>query len=369
MYSEPEMLIEETNERGTMYAMVEQDDRTAYFYLYPSEIMGNRFKPRPCWLRNLQPAPEKRDTAAMQNGVAPMLEAKFCKHPEGEAPLEKERISFIWNAEGDGAAILYDNEIIGIIPGWGLYMDQPPAYAAGCVESNDSSITFPLGTPETNIQYRKFVAVADFWRSWFDEENPQWPPIQHAFVDAYTKVFGPHQTYYGIDDNKWPPMAMVSFEKDDIVYFITLGMSIRPMPWVDFLYNENAGAYHRAELGLAMDTKVYTTEQITNVALALAGLADRPWKIMTWLGEGHTLSSGLLPKPYESLILSSALYNGPAIELPQVYGDKVNLYWCVPITFEERNFAHSKENGGYDLLEKMIGEGSNHIVTERNPVV
>ncbi|RAJ87404.1 suppressor of fused protein SUFU [Chitinophaga dinghuensis] len=369
MYSAPEMLIEEPNDRGTMYAMVEQDNRTAYFYLYPSEIMGNRFKPRPCWLRNLQPAPENMDTAAMENGVAPMLEARFCSHPLGKEPLQKEKISFIWNVEGDGAALVYDDEIIGIIPGWGLYMDQPPAYAADCISSGDNSITFPLGTPETNETYRKFIAANDFWNSWADENKGPWHKIQQEFMIAYEDVFGPEKSYFAIDDNKWPPMAMAKYEKDDIVYFITLGMSIRPMPWVDILYNDNANAYHRAELAIALDKKVYTEEQMMAMAQVVAGLADRPWKIVTWLGEGHTVSSGALPPPYESLILSSALYNGQDINIPQMYGDKVNLYWAVPITFEERSFAHSKDNGGYDLLEKMIGAGLNHIVGNRDAVI
>ncbi|WP_167020930.1 suppressor of fused domain protein [Chitinophaga sp. Cy-1792] len=366
MYSDPELLIEETNDRGTMYAIVEQDNRTAYFYLYPSEIMGNRFKPRPCWLRNLLPAPEKKDIAAMKDGVAPMLEVRYCNHPEGKEKLEKERISFIWNAEGDGAAMLYDGEILGIIPGWGLYSDEPAAYAADCTDGGEDSITFPLGTPETNGQYRKFLDAAGFWDSWDDAENPQWPAIQEKFLQTYEAHFGTETAYYAIDGDKWPPMAIGKYEKDNIVYLATMGMSIRPMPWVEFLYNDNAAAYRRAELAIALDKQYFNEEQIMQIGQQLAGLADRPWKIVTWLGEGHTVSSSVLPAPYESLILSSALYNGPQLDMPEMYGDKVNLYWAVPVTFEEREYAQSIPNGGYQLLEEMINAGLNHIVTLRD---
>ncbi|WP_143307660.1 suppressor of fused domain protein [Chitinophaga vietnamensis] len=368
MYQDAELLIEVTNSRGTLYAIVEQDNRTAYFYLYPSELMGNRFKPRPCWLRNLQPAPQQKDTAAMDNGVAPMLEARYCNHPQGKEPLQKERISFVWNEEEDGAAMLYDGAIMGVIPGWALYADQPVAYAADCIDGEDG-LMFPLGTPATNQQYSRFQQAMDFWKEWDNKESQPWSRIQQQFLSAYEKHFGPTQQYFAIDDGKWPPMALAKYDTEDITYFLSLGMSIRPMPWVEMLYNDNASGFRRAELAIAMSKKDFSEEEIMKVAQLLSGLADRPWKLITWLGEGHTIASSALPKGYESLILSAAIYNGPVIDMPEMYGDKVNLYWGSPLTFEEREFAHSRPNGGYELLELMINKGITHIVKRRGAVV
>ncbi|RBL88314.1 suppressor of fused domain protein [Chitinophaga flava] len=368
--ADPVMLIEQANNRGTMYAVVEQDDRTAYFYLYPSELLASKYSPRPCWLRNLQPAPEKKDIAAMKEGLAPMLEARFCNHPEGKAPLEAALINIVWMEEGDGASVFYDGELLGVIPGWTLYSEERSvAYAADCIGAADDSMMFPLGTPATNQLHQRVAQATAFWDDWTSETNQTWSILQQQFLSAYEAALGPVTQYYAIDGDQWPPMGMARFEKDEVVYFLTLGVSIRPMPWVEILYSDEAPGFRRMELALAISKKDYSEKEIMNLAGIVSGIADRPWKQVTWLGEGHTISSSELPVPYESVVLSAALYNGPAIELPKMYNDTVNLYWVSPVTKPERLFAHQNPNGGYELLEKMIHHGINHIIQPREQVV
>ncbi|MBC9934734.1 suppressor of fused domain protein [Chitinophaga qingshengii] len=368
--ADPVMLIEEANSRGTLYAVVEQDDRTAYFYLYPSELLANKYSPRPCWLRNLQPAPEKRDVKAMEEGMAPMLEARYCNHPEGKAPLEAERIRIVWMEEEDGAAVLYDDELMGVIPGWTMYSEERSVgYAADCIGSGEDSQMFPLGTAATNQLHKKVAGAIAFRDDWADETSQTWSIFQKQFLDTYEAILGPVEKYYAIDGGKWPPIGMARFERDDVVYFLTLGVSIRPMPWVEMLYNDHAEGFRRMELGMAISKKDFDEKTIMALAGMVSGLADRPWRQVTWLGEGHTISFSEMPAPYESLVLSSALYNGPSLEMPQMYNDPVNLYWVSPITKAERLHAHEQPNGGYMLLEKMIQEGINHIIQPRNPIV
>lgn len=364
--SEPVMLIDQPNNRGTLYAVVEQDDRVAYFYLYPSELLTTKYSPRPCWLRNLQPAPATKDVAAMKEGMAPMLEAAYCNHPEGREPLEKERITIVWTEEGDGAAVLYDNEILGVIPGWSLYNDEHAvAYAADCTGAGENDRLMPLGKRSANAMYERVDQAIAFWKDWEGETSQAWSILQDQYLKAYEAEFGPIQKYYAIDGGQWPPMALGKFEKDDVVYLLTLGVGIRPMPWVELLYSDRAPGFRRMELAMAVSSKDFTDKEIMAMAGLMSDMADRPWKQVTWLGEGHTVSSGELPAPFESVVVSSALYNGPAIGLPEVYGDKVNLYWLAPITKLEREYAHSRPNAGYDLLEKMIHHNLNHIVTRR----
>ncbi|HVI48940.1 MAG TPA: suppressor of fused domain protein [Chitinophaga sp.] len=368
--TDPVMLIEQPNNRGTMYAVVEQDDRVAYFYLYPSELFSSKYSPRPCWLRNLQPAPEKKDTAAMKEGMAPMLEAKYCNHPEGKEPLQRELISIVWLEEGDGAAIMYDGALLGVIPGWTLYSDERAvAYAADCTGADDDGTMFPLGAPGKNQLHRRVAKAAAFWNEWTNEAGQTWSILQEQYINAYEAQFGKIQQYYSIDGGQWPPMALGKFEKDDIVYLLTMGVGIRPMPWVEILYNDKAPGFRRMELAMAVNKNDYSDAEIMKFAEIMSGIADRPWTQITWFGEGHTVSSSELPAPYESIIFSSAVYNGPVIEMPSFYGDDVNLYWLQPITQQERFFAHHKPNAGYDLLEKMINSGINHIVQQRDEVV
>lgn len=364
--SEPEILIDQPNNRGTLYAIVEQDDRVAYFYLYPSELLTTKYSPRPCWLRNLKPAPEKRDVAAMKEGMAPMLEAGYCNHPEGKEPLEKERIKIIWMEEGDGAAVLYDDEILGVIPGWSLYGEEHSvAYAADCTGAGDNDQLMPLGKRGANVMYERVDQAIAFWKEWADETTQAWSALQDRYIKAYEAQFGTISKYYAIDGDQWPPMAIGRFEKDGVIYLLTMGMAIRPMPWVELLYSDRSPGFRRMELAMAFSKDDFTEDEITAMGSFISGMADRPWKQVTWLGEGHTVGASQLPPPFESVVLSSALYNGPAIHLPEVYGDKVNLYWLSAITKLEREFAHFKPNAGYDLLEKMIHHHLNHINTKR----
>ncbi|MFY0253669.1 suppressor of fused domain protein [Chitinophaga sp. 30R24] len=365
--SEPVILIDQPNNRGTMYAIVEQDDRVAYFYLYPSELLTTKYSPRPCWLRNLKPAPETRDTAAMKEGMAPMLEARYSNHPQGKEPLEKNRLSIVWMEEGDGAAVLYDGEILGVIPGWSLYNDEHAiAYAADCIGAGDNDRLMPLGKRGGNAMYDRVDRAIAFWEEWTDETSQVWGILQDKYLKAYEAQWGPIQKYYAIDGGQWPPIGLARFENEDVVYLLTLGAGIRPMPWVELLYTERAPNFRRMELGIAVNKKDFTEKEIMVLAGIITGLADRPWKQVTWLGEGHTIPSDELPAPFESLIVSTSLYNGPTVEMPEVYGDKVNLYWLTPITKLEREFAHARPNAGAILLESMIAHDLNHLVTKRD---
>jgi hypothetical protein len=352
-----------------MYAVVEQDERTAYFYLYPAELQSKKYRMRACWLRNLQPGPAKRDSLAMENGDAPMLEARFCNHPEGKEPLNAALLSIVWMPEEDGAAVLYNGETLGVIPGWSLYTEDPAAYAADCIDADTNAIVFPLGKPGKNEQHERVSEALRFRQQWESTDNPQWPIIQKQFIAAYEAHFGEIKQYFAIDNNEWPPMALGKFEKDNIIYFLTMGVSIRPMPWVSYLYNDNAPAYRRMEIAIAVSKDDYTDEEITKMAEGISVMADIPWRHISWLGEGHTIGSAKLPAPFESIVLSAALYNGEGIALPEMYGDKVNLFWASPVTLPEREYAHRKANGGYELLEKMIEEDITHIVRKRESIV
>ncbi|RPD40721.1 suppressor of fused domain protein [Chitinophaga barathri] len=360
--STPKVLLQEPNNRDTLYAVVEQDERTTYLYIYPSEQFSERYNMRACWLRNLRPAPDTRDYQAMEEGIAPLLEARYCNHPLGREPLVAEHLSIMWSEEDDGAAVFYHGEPFGFIPGWSLSSEQPASYALDCTTPVDNCGLFPLSG---EALYERLQKTSAFWEKWSDEDNNPWSGIQQEFLQAYEAHFGNTLQYYAIDQQQWPPMALAKFEKDDIVYFLSLGVSVRPMPWVELLYNEQAPGFRRMELGLAVSKKDYTEMEIMNMAQAVSGMADSPWRNLSWLGEGHTVGSANVPAGYDSFVLSSALYTGPAIDLPQMEGDTVNLYWASPITLAERESAHSKANGGYELLEQMIGNGITHVVRKR----
>lgn len=46
---ESEVLAEVSNENQTLVAVVQQDQRVVYFYIYPQEAFEERFPVRACW--------------------------------------------------------------------------------------------------------------------------------------------------------------------------------------------------------------------------------------------------------------------------------------------------------------------------------
>lgn len=165
-------------------------------------------------------------------------------------------------------------------------------------------------------------------------------------------------------------MAISQHEKEGIYYFLTLGVSIRPQPWVEILFNDDAAKYRRLEMAIAIDGQYVNEENAIHMASALAGFSHVPWGKITWLGEGHTLESTVAPQGYEGYILSSELYaDADNLALPLQQGDPVNIYWASPIFTSEREFAHSTPNGGIDLLKKLQQQGVNQIFVPRQPVI
>ena len=51
------LIAEVHNQQRTLTSIVEQDERTAYFYIWPTDLFRSQYAVRGCWLRNLVPAP------------------------------------------------------------------------------------------------------------------------------------------------------------------------------------------------------------------------------------------------------------------------------------------------------------------------
>jgi len=365
--NEPEIILQASNENETLVAVVEQDQRVAYFYIYPTDEFSERFNLRACWLRNLLPAPQEDDHQAVAAGKAPLLAAAYCHELAGQAPLDATQLELIWAESDDGAALWYQDQLLAVIPGWSLYLDQPVSYAAGC--SQPGPLVFPLGDASENAEHALAIKTRQFWRNWQQPDTSPWPELQASFLDIYEQHFGPSLKYYAIDQGKWPPMAISQHEKEGVHYFLTLGVSIRAQPWVASLFGEQAGEHRRMEMAMAIDGQYMDEANALQMASALSGFAQVPWGRISWLGEGHTLESAVAPPGYEGYILSHAFYPDHAsLVLPTQGEDSVNLYWASPVFTSERQMAHSVPNGGLDLVDKLRFQGVNHIFRPRPPV-
>lgn len=359
-------IAEVTNQQQTLIAMVEQDARTAYFYIRPAEAFRSQFAVRGCWLRNLLPAPAREDVEAMSQGIPPLLSAEFCRTLEAEPMLDPAGLQVIWEPADDGAALWYQGQLLAVIPGWSLYQDKQVSFSAGCIKEN--RLTAPLGSASTNTWYAQAEKHRLFWRDWHD--GHLWDPMQREMIACYEAQYGDALKYYAIDQGNWPPMALSQHYHDGNWYFLTLGMSIRPMPQVDYLYDDLAPQFRRTELAISIDAEVMTEENAVQMASALASFAHLPWQQITWLGEAHTLASGMAPIGFDGFILSSELAGQTGhFTLPKREGEKVNLLWAAPVTTAEREFADTADNGGAALIALLRETGNDHIFRPRQQVV
>lgn len=349
-----EILIAETNPYGSFEAIVEDDGRTVYLYLQSAAQQGQM---KPVWVANRLPAPEADDMAGMQQGLAPLMPRRGTRHPEGQPPLDPDRLSFVWFEEGDAVALLEDGRPLALVPGWGG-MNGFFGYSIHAV--GEERLAWDLQPALEGLWPR----VEDSRRYWEWRAAPEsWPQIRDAGVAHLERILGPHRRYWAADGGGFPPRAVVMFERESlpgVSLLATVGMSAQRMPQVE-LYFEDPAPYRRIELALA------TSGDPNPAAALLSGVMSFPWKYGTWLGEGHTSSYGPpSPNPGESAMLllrtpprstfhrETGVHRLPAPNLGGLRdrsGDPVQYLWAVPITGDERDLA--QEQGSETLVDAL----------------
>lgn len=279
-----------------------------------------------------------------------MLTSTFCRFPEGQAFLKTEDLEIVWLEEGDGAALLENGEIIAIIPSWSGNGDFF-GYAKDC--SGQGEFCWEL--TESNILIDRVRNAKEFWSLWNDEPTP-FQIRQPQLLNSYQEILGNSDKYFAIDGNEWPPKGLFlkTGEFNDV--FVTVGLSLFPMPVVE-MYSETPNEINRIELGLILKSGLNESE-LNGLANWISGQADIPWKRITWMGNGHTITFMKLKNTkITSVILVKDLKVLPKLDLEDYRGSKINILWMIPITENERN--HVIKNGCELLIEKL-----NHLGRE-----
>lgn len=357
----PELLLQEISPNGNLMAFVEQTEHCCHFYLQGEK--DSSFGLKSCWVRNFTAAPEQLDVNAMRNGVAPMLPQSFCLHPDGAPRFNSQDLALIWAEEGDAAALTHGGEIIAIIPSWSG-MNGFHGYARDC--SGESPLCWELGTPETNAQFARYAAAADYWQSWSADPSP-WPPLQDSFIRALEKTFGPHSNYYAIDGGQWPPKALLRIPTTAATVLATTGICIRPQPAVE-LHFEDPAPHRRIEFAMAVHPAL-TNDLVMKTGSYLSGQSNLPWQNFTFLGHGHTLPCEVLSEftsgRFPFILFVKEGLNVPHVPLPAYQTDPVNLLWLVPISAAEQQFATTQ--GSAALIERLEKSGANWIFQPARP--
>ena len=178
------VIYHQTSPDGQIQALVEQDDRVAYFYL-ASDLP--KFPTKACWVRNLISGPITLDRREMEQGLAPALPRTVCAAPEGAPPLVADQLSVIWFEEGNGAALLEGDEVLAVIPPWSG-QEGFHGYARDCTAEN--SVCWPL--PDSPELQAKLQRAQDWWNEWANG-NP-WKQRQEALLERLEAGLGSPRT-------------------------------------------------------------------------------------------------------------------------------------------------------------------------------
>ena len=345
---EPKLLMESRSPVCPLKVIIEECNDSTYMYLLHiiSENEPPIFKSS-CWLSNHSHAPKDIDIKAMKEGMPSMLPAEFCKHPHGISKLNPEEIEVVWFEEGDGVAVLYQGDILGIIPPWA--QDTFPVFASGCIK--ESQLVLPL-IKEENALYSRILKAKDFWDNFNDE---QWISFKDGCLPILESQFGSHIKYYAIDGGFFPPKALVKFEVKNVTYLFTVGVSIIPQPMIE-MCTDTPEIKRRIEIALAIENETFNqnAEPILNYISAQTAI---PWQNLSWLGHGHTISAAdvfSLEFPNVVCVGANECAKVPCTSLPSFGDDTTNILWLVPLTTEGTLMI--KEEGIDSFCEKQNKE-------------
>ena len=334
---ENEVLIEEWSPVTNIQAFVEKSEKNYYFYFWVNPG-SEESDVRSSWICNRIKAPESVEEALEIEGEAPCMPAEYVAHDPNGMELDADSLSIVWFEEGDAAALLSGNKILSVIPSFSGYngFHGYSVYAKG---------TGPFAWELTQA-YSKFEEQIKksraFW-SYFDEED-YWGRVQNFHMNTLNRFFGKEEKYYVIDKGEFPPKALVQGRKGNVLYGITLGVSMIPMPNVDMTYGDDYTDYRRMELGFACDERHEAL--LKPFFSTMSGLAGYPWEYLTFFGHGHTIPyKNIKGIDYLLFLNDRLLRTTDAPKYDRFMGDEVNLLWLVPITQEEQKFI---EKNGID---------------------
>jgi len=358
--AQTQILLDETSPYRSRRVIVEYDTHTTAAYL-----LDPRGQVRvPVWLANHEIAPETSDPSGLYAGRAPLMPAAYTKHPQGRAPLNASRLRVVWFEEGDGVALLDEEGLLAIIPGWAEADRGLPGYSRDAI--GRSAYAWALDDVAAQLWPR--VVHAEAYWSWRAAPGA-WRSVQRS-VFNHLRTVGPAGHYWDVSDGH-DPLIRVSERPPtpDRPYTVlsTVGMCGQRMPTLD-RYMADTSAYARIELALA------TTAPAHLAARIFRWLGTFPWRAVTWFGPGHSIKwldngedSPLRGNHAAVLLVSDpSVLAGPEWAPPPdlsgltFHGDPVNWLWVVPITRPEHLFA--KEHDAETLIAKLAAEGRSWIL-------
>src|ERR1039458_4636951 len=118
------VLLESVSPYGSRRVVVEHDGTISAAYLHDETTAIAA-----TWIANHGQAPPTTDLTRLSSGQAPEMPADRTKHPDGLPLLGADSLRALWLEEGDGVAILENDEPIAVLPGWSDMSKGMPGYS------------------------------------------------------------------------------------------------------------------------------------------------------------------------------------------------------------------------------------------------
>ena len=342
---EMQSLLFESSPFGSVDAMVQQDSRSCYLYLHAPK--NPSFGTRAAWVRNLVKGPLVLNRDDMDSGIPPLLPRTYCAHPQGGAALDSTSLRLVWLEEGNGVALLEDDDVLAIIPPWSG-LDGFHSYARDCRIKNE--LCSPLHQ-ESHLLTR--VHNGDlYWKRWLEEKPFQ--DFQPAWIGKLSTSLGTAEQYYSIDGGKWPPRGIQAFQSlDQPACAVTVGMSLCSMPNVELSVEQPAGI-RRIELGV----QIPPDADNASILRWMSGLSHYPWTSFSWFGHGDTsrIPEGLFGE-YAGVFFCHDRHRQNLVDSIRFQDEPINLLWLIPIYKNEMESLSNNLVRSPEFVAHLIDEG------------
>jgi len=359
--TEIDVLLDEISPYQSRRVVVECDSHTTAAYLLDAR---ERIRV-PVWLANHEAAPRESASGGLHRGQAPLMPEAHTKHPQGRPRFDPATLRAVWFEEGDGVALVDEEGLLAVIPGWAEADSGLPGYAREAI--GRSAYAWELDSVRDQLWPRVVHAEAYWdWR----RASGAWRSVQRTVLSHLNRRVGEPGHYWDVSDGH-PPLLRVSERPPShdrpFTVLSTVGMCGQRMPTLD-RYMADTSNHARVELALA------TTLPAHHAARIFRWIGAFPWRAVTWFGTGHTIK--WLDNPEDRSMRGGAgavllledptpLVTDPTRVPPDTsglsfQGDPVRWLWIVPITRPEHLFA--KEHDSATLVEKLAAEGRSWVL-------
>lgn len=347
---EHNLLIHSCSPCCPIEAFLEEDGNTCYFYLW-IKPETDEASMHACFVSNVKDkchAIPYEEWKKNPQGP-PMMPYEVVTHSQSGLTFDEEELEIVWTKEGSGAGLLWKGDLIAFIPEWSN--EEFPGFSKFVKEQTPYACHMEQALEHLEQMVKE---GRDFWRQ---IENEYWPEFQKNHLNSIENYIGKTDKYYAIDGGEFPPKALVTGEKEGVLYGITLGVSILRQPMVESFYQERTPEFSRIELGFAC--KAEQVNYFMPMLKRISGAAGLPWRQITSLGHGHTIRNDEIDGFAAVWLLNANLLPAGASPVYEPsFGERVNLLWLVPVTQEE-----------YDFLMKYDMEKLFHLDLEREMVI